>query len=133
MEYYDEYLINNFKLHFPSDGNKLLYYEPIGYDCLEIILDSGEVLIYDDHNKSVRTLPRNSEEMTEEEFRREFGYRLRRIMEYKGVIQSVLSERTNIPQYLISEYINGKRTPSSYTLNKLSIGLKCKMDDLMYK
>lgn len=128
----DVYL-ENFKLYFPSAAKQLLYYESIGYDCLEIILDTGEVLIYDDRNRSVRTLPRNSSEMTEEEFRREFGFRLRRIMEYKGVIQSELYERTGIPQCHISEYINGKRTPSSYTLNKLAKGLNCNIDDFIYK
>ena len=133
MSYLTDHMYANFKMHFPLDANKAVYYEPIGYDCLEIKLNNGGVVIYDDYNRSIRDLPGDSSEMSEAEFRREFGYRLRRIMEHKHVVQAELSERSGIAQCHISEYINGKRTPSSYTLGKLAKVLRCDINDFIYR
>ena len=132
MDSYSEMLLHNFKLHFPLDANHVVYYEPIGYGCLEIKLDTDEVLIYEDPYHSVRRLPCDSDEMTEDQFRMEFGRRLRRIMEHKGVTQLELYELTGIPQCHISGYINGKHTPSFYIINKIAKALKCPVDDLRY-
>ena len=133
MESYADMLLRNFKLHFPLDADHVVYHEPIGYGCLEIKLDTDEVLIYEDPFHAVRKLPVDSEEMNEEQFRREFGRRLRRIMEHKGVTQAELSDATGILQYMISGYINGKHTPSFYIIHKLANALKCPVDDLRYK
>lgn len=132
MGYLSEQMLENFKMNFSTDAAQIMYYEPIGYDCLEIKLMDGTTVIYDDIHRSARNLPKDSNRITEEEFRREFGYRLRRIMEYKHVSQLELSERTDIAQYLISDYINGKRTPSSYTLDKIAKALRCSVDDFRY-
>lgn len=133
MGYLSDTMIENFKIDFPRDAVQIMYYEPIGYDCLEIKLMDGTTIIYDNFNRSARNLPKDSHNITEEEFRREFGYRLRRIMEYKHITQVELSEKSGIPQCHISGYINGKRTPSSYNLDKLAKALRCSVDDFRYK
>ena len=133
MEGYENMLLRNFKLYFPLDANHIVYWEPIGYGCLEIKLDTDEVLIYEDPFHAVRKLPADSDEMTEEQFRIEFGRRLRRIMEHKGITQVELHDITGIPQCHISGYINGRHTPSFYAIHKIANALRCSIDDLRYK
>lgn len=134
-EYIDSFtgmMLQNYKLHFPLDAGHIVYYEPIGYDCLEIRLDSDEVIIFDNSTCSARRLPPDSDEMTEEQFKKEFGFRLRRILEHKGLTQMELSDATGIPQCHISGYINGKHTPSFYIMHKISKALRCSVDDFRY-
>ena len=54
------------------------------------------------------------------------------MMYIKGITQSELSNCTDIPQYLISDYIRGKRTPSFYNVDKIAKALDCSVDELRY-
>lgn len=133
MDTYESMMLENFKLYFPLQYKQMVYHEPIGFNCLEIKLMTDEVVIYDDFNKSIRGLPCDGGAMSEEEVRREFGYRLRRIMEHKHITQIDLSERTGIAQCYISGYVNGRHTPSLYIMGKLARALRCDINDFIYR
>lgn len=62
-------------------------------------------------------------EIEEIEWRKNFARRLRRRMEYIGVSQEWLSEKTGISQVTISKYLNVKATPSGYNLERIARAL----------
>lgn len=125
-------LINNFKLYFPSLAEKAVDFKEDELGYLFVRLDSGMALVYDDENNSFRVLPVNSNNMSEEEHRQEFGVRLRKLLYRKGISQEDLSLMTGIPQSRISNYIRGKYTPSFYVVDKIAKALGCSTEDLRY-
>lgn len=67
----------------------------------------------------------------EQEFRKEVGIRIRRMMRRKGMSQGDLAAATRISEQTISKYITGKVTPSSYNMNKIAIVLGCTLEDFI--
>ena len=125
-------MIDRFKLYFP-----VLYYETERYLRIDDYgltaeLKDGSVVEYDDMTISFRNLPSNSRDLTEQECRREFGMRVRKIMGRKGITQIELAERTGIQQTLLSNYMNGKTTPSFYNIDKIAKALDCSADEFRY-
>lgn len=123
--------LRNLELHYPS----------LAENADRIIERNGELIIkrkdgasvlFDEATAETRTLPIDSSTMTDEEAVREFKFRLRRIMQRKGITQTELSNETGIPQYLISNYINGKTSPSFRNVDKIARALDCSTDDLRY-
>ena len=127
----DDYVYDEFSFNFPSVAKQVLHYYHISDIELIIKLENGEVLSYENINKSLRILP-DSSSLTEEECRREFAIRLKLMMTVKGMNQNALSEATGIQQYLISDYTKGKRTPGFYNLDKIAKALNCSLDELRY-
>lgn len=128
----NDYLYKNMAMHFPflaEDGVSFL--EKENGDVI-VKLKDGRSVLYDDRDHSIRRLPENSKNMTTEECRKEFGYRLYRLMLRKGMTQTDLSNATGIQRYLISNYITGKTTPSFCNADKLAKVLDCSMDELRY-
>lgn len=110
----------------------IVSYREIDRDQLIVKFEDSTTLIFDASNKSFRFLPSNSQELTEDQCRREFGERLRKILFYKQLTQTDLSEMTGIPQCSISKYITGSATPSFYTVDRIAKALGCSADDLRY-
>ena len=75
----------------------------------------------------------NVNEITEEQEKREFAYRLRSIMRHRGIIQEDLADMTGTSQVMISRYVSGESIPSAIKLNKIAKALRCSMDDFFYK
>lgn len=126
------YIYENFKLCFPNLAEKVVKYKET--DKLEIIieLDDGRTAIYDDLNDTIRYLPVNREEMTDEDYDREFGIRLFRLMLRSGMNQPALSSKTGITQSTLSAYINGKASPTIRTAIKIAKALDCSVDELVH-
>ena len=122
----------NFTIFHSYLVDRVVSWKEIDIYLLLIELDNGEVCIYDDLYQTLKTVPKDANAMTEEECRSEFGRRLSRLMGFKRITQAELSIMTNIPQYLISKYINGKTTPSFYNVDKIAKALKCSVDELRY-
>ena len=122
----------NMKLHFPLITEHAV--EFIQDDRTSVIakLETGEAFLYDDLDKTMRKLPSNSRELTETELRREFVFRVRKIMMLKGFTQNELSEMTGISQPVLSNYLMGKNTPGFYAVDKIARALKCSVDDFRY-
>lgn len=68
----------------------------------------------------------------DEIMRREFGRRLKTLLELRGMTQNELSEETGISQVSISKYLNGKSDPSLLNVLKIARALDCSLDDLTY-
>ena len=125
-------IIDNAKLYFPLLVERGAEFCEVGNFELIIRMNNGDKFLYDDLDRSIRQLPKDSLNMTEEECKREFGMRLYKVMERKRVTQKELAELTGIHQSLISRYITGASEPSFYKVDKIAKALCCSTDDLRY-
>lgn len=75
----------------------------------------------------------NVGEITEEQEKKEFAYRLRSLMNRNRITQEKLSEELNTTQAMISRYVRGETIPSAIMLRKIAKILNCSMDDFFYK
>lgn len=129
----NEYLLKNFQMSYPHIASKVVDIHQ-GEDLeLFMTLEDGSRMAYYEYDNSVRELPKDDLFLTEEECRKEFGIRLYRIMRHKGIMQKELSELTGITQASISNYINGRMSPTFFTVDKIARALGCSIEDLRYK
>lgn len=123
--YYDDFAMMN-----QSDAKMAVkYYMDEGKNALVVVLKDGRKLSFDVYNRSTRTLP--PKDMPEERYRKEFGYRLWRLLQLKHISQLELSEKTGITPNMISRYICGKATPSGYNIHKIARALGCSNNELI--
>lgn len=125
-------VLENFKRYFPTIAADVVDVIHHTDTFVEVEVQNGIRLIYDDIDNTIRTLPIDSSGMSEDECRREFGIRLRRLMYIKGITELELSSRTSIPQSMISGYITGKNSPSFYKVDKIAKALGCSVDEFRY-
>ena len=96
-----------------KDGRKRIFDSSTGYH---------KDIFYDDIN-----------EITEEQERKEFIYRLRTFMARNNINQEELAEKIGTTQTMISRYIRGETIPNVFTVRKIAKVLNCSMDDLFYQ
>lgn len=126
------YIFENMQSYYPFLSERMVSYKKVGPYELIVKTNDGETILYDDVNHSIRRLPRDSNNMTEQEVSVEFRQRLRRLMTRQGVSQLELSELTGIPQSTISNYLTGKFLPGFYNMDKIAKALKCSIDEFRY-
>lgn len=127
-----KYIFENMQSYYPFLSERMVSYKKVGPYELIVKTNDGETILYDDVNHSIRRLPRDSNNMTEQEVSVEFRQRLRRLMTQQGVSQLELSELTGIPQSTISNYLTGKFLPGFYNMDKIAKALKCSIDEFRY-
>lgn len=99
---------------------------------LIVDMDDGSRIIYDDRIEMFRNAPVDPNKLTVDECNNEFGIRLRNILDEKKVTQKELSEMTDISTVLLSQYINGKISPSFHNVDKIAKALDLDMNELRY-
>lgn len=104
-------------------------YELTPYETV-IELRNGNVIIFDDTRKGVRLMVKDISTITETEWRRMFGYRLRILMAAKDMTQAEFAEKIGTNQTAVSCYINGRTMPGLYTVHKMAKVLECTIDEL---
>lgn len=129
--YINNSIFKNFELYFPTDAENVVECH-INGTCLTAILNNNSKIIYDDFTNTCRRLPSDPNNMTEKQIMDEFRYRLRYIMNNKGINVTDLSERTGIPQPMISNYLMGHNKPSIVKVDMIARALECSVDDLRY-
>lgn len=129
----DQYLYKAFEMYWPNIARDTVECYEVGPDELIAKLKDGRVFSYYNLHTTIRQLPTDDESLDEARCRYEFGLRLYRILERKGISQRELSERTGITQANISNYINGKVTPSFYVTDKIARAIGCSTEDLRLK
>lgn len=127
-----ETLKSNFRLYFPKIYTSIIEFVPHGkWEILGKAKD-GRIWIYDDFDQTIRYVPKDYSDLSEEECKYNFGKRLEKILYHKFISQTELSQMTGIPQPQISNYIRGKTSPTYYNLHKIATALNCSMDELRY-
>lgn len=129
---FHEYIFENFKRYFPSIAEKTVHWYPSGRHEITVRLNDRSKVYFNDLTKGVRRVPEydDSEKMSEEEWRDRFGTKLADVINDKGISQRDLAEAIGVSTIMISKYINGKTSPSSYTLSKLAKVLECTVSEL---
>lgn len=127
-----QYFIDNFTMHFPLVARNAVDWEECSTFGLIITMNDGSHVFYNDIDNSIRNLPDDREHMSEIEFRRVFSDRLYNLLIRKHMTQNDLAELTGIPQPAISSYINGRRTPSFFTIDKIAKALGCSVDEFRW-
>ena len=125
-------IIENLGRYFPFIKRDAVEYIHTGKFEVIAVMEDGEKVLYDDIDHTIRTLPSDSSELTEDQFRYEFGRRLEKYMIRNGITQEELSERTGIHRTMISQYINYRHTPSFYVVDKIAKALGCSIDEFRY-
>ena len=95
------------------DGRKIMFDRYTGYH---------RYVFYDDVNQ-----------LTEEQEKREFAYRLRSLMGRRGIGQEELAAMIGTSQTMISHYVSGKFMPNAIILRKIAKALNYSMDDFFYR
>lgn len=103
------------------------------WDLLIIFRDGKKVMFdrFTGYHKNI--FYNNINEITEEQEKKEFAYRLRSLMGRKMITQEQLAEMINVTQAMISKYVRGESIPSIMILRKIAKVLGCSMDDFFYR
>lgn len=101
---------------------------------LLIVFKNGRKVVYDRFTKYFKDVFYNDiNELTEEQEKKEFAYRLRSLMGRNEITQEELADIINTSQVMISRYVRGENIPSAIVLRKMAKALNCSMDDFFYK
>ena len=127
-------LLDAFELHFPNIAEHVLDWYPSGRHEITLKLDDYTKIVYDNIDNSIRTIfpagEADTDEIPEEAWRQEFGIKLTRKMAQAGLDQNQLAELTGISKCSLSKSMNGKTSPSSYSLLRLARALNCTVSEL---
>lgn len=118
--------------YFPELLDEIESYKDLKYAEVILYLKDGSVLRFDGIENRLKRLPSNMDDMTDEEYKVEFGLRLRRAMAFNRINQDELSYRTGIAQPAISRYITGKTLPTVRILHRITRAIGCTAEDLYY-
>lgn len=133
MDSYLDSVFETFRLYWPLEADSAVNWYIYAKTLLVVELDSGEKILFDPIEKSLRYIRRNAEEenLDEKRWRYEFSQRLRLQMRNKGITQADLCHATGLTQATISHYMTGKRVPTLYIAKKIAETLSCTTEDLM--
>lgn len=131
MTFWDR-IYNEFEVLFPSYAKDVVDWYPSGRMEIVIRLESGDKYIYDHTTKSLYSTGQTTiTDVTEDEWKEDFAKLLSKAMRVKNMSQCELSELSGISQVTISNYVNGKRSPSVYIIAKLASALQCSVYELI--
>lgn len=126
-----DYLLERFEIWFPTIFGKCERFLVLNQWEILGEYENGQVWIYDDYDNSIRAV-RRYDNIDEESYRFELGFKLRRALVHNGMSQFELSEAIGASQAIISKYITGKATPSFYIMDKIAKALDCSLDYFRY-
>lgn len=126
-----EYLLKNFELYFPATFSKTISYKIVD-ELVYAELNDGTIVRYDDLRNSIKTVKRIDMDLTEQQSRIELSRRIYNRMRRMGMTQYELAAMTGLSEVTISKYMNGKTSPTYFSLSKIAKALKCTLDDLVY-
>ena len=117
-------LFDNFEKEFPLLTNDIAKTIGLSDHTMEVYYKDGSVGIYDQLLHSFRYIPRKTrQQMTESRWRIELGHKIYRTMMERGMLMSELSDISGISYSSLSKYINGHKSPGSYTLKRIATSL----------
>lgn len=122
--------VQRFKLHYPLLANHVheFCYDPDLDELIFIVNNDESLWCYEDVNNAVHCISNNCKNVSDDEYRKEFGRRLKKIMLKEQVTQDELTEKTGITQCMISKYINGISVPSFTNAVKIANALHYSVD-----
>lgn len=117
-------LFDSFEKEFPLLTRDITKTIGLSDHTMEVYYEDGSVGIYDQLLHSFRYIPRKArQQMTESRWRIELGHKIYRTMMERGMLMSELSDISGITYSSLSRYINGHKSPGSYTLKRIATAL----------
>ena len=127
----NEYMLQNYIDYFHPRFDEIEDIQEINKCELLIIKTDGTRYIFNDVMSSIRRLPADPDDMTDEQVVFEFMQRFRSMRILRAYNISDLHELTGISMSTLSRYDNGETTPTVINLRKLAKALKCSPSDLI--
>lgn len=127
----NEYMLQNYIAYFHPNFDEIEDIREINKCELLIIKTDGTRYIFNDVMSSIRRLPSDPDNMTDEQVAFEFMQRFRSMRILRAYNISDLHELTGISMSTLSRYDNGETTPTVINLRKLAKALKCSPSDLI--
>lgn len=127
-----DYMYKNAKMYYPSMINEAVEYGCINDHEIVFIFEDGSRVIYDDFDKTIRSITNVNSTPTADQYKKDFSIRLHRLLCYKGISQQELADLIGVDQSIISKYMRGTHAPSLYTACAIAKALNCSLNDLVY-
>lgn len=127
----NKYMLQNYIDYFRPRFDEIEDIQEINKCEILIIKKDGSRYIFNDVMSSIRRLPADPDNMTDEQVAFEFMQRFRSMRILRAYNISDLHELTGISVSTLSRYDNGETTPTVINLRKLSKALKCSPSDLI--
>lgn len=127
----NEYMLQNYIAYFHPNFDEIEDIREINKCELLIIKTDGTRYIFNDAMSSIRRLPSDPDNVTDEQVAFEFMQRFRSMRILRAYNISDLHELTGISMSTLSRYDNGETTPTVINLRKLSKALNCSPSDLI--
>lgn len=128
-------MFNEFASLYPNEAEKVIDWYPSGRFLITVRLSDGSRLKYNMFEKSIRYYVRADEDereyMNEDEWRKEFGTRLRDLLKLKGITNAALARIINTHPNMITKYIRGESLPNTYMMALIARTLNCSVSDLI--
>ena len=128
-----EKILEEFCITHSYFAAKIVDWYPSGRMEITVMLMDGTKLTYDYLDKTIRFLNNfeDNELLSEENWMREFSFRLAKKMRQKRITQEELSETTGLSKPTISKYVNGRSIPNAYIARKIALVLECSVSELI--
>lgn len=131
IDMYNRFFESNRKIAYDVED-----WYSISNDTLVLHTRFGDTYTYEDKKKKITRVLKPEDKvlgiMTEDDWRKEFATVLRKKLKKKGMKTYILAEKTGLSRFAISNYLNAKRTPSSYNLVLIADALGCLVSELTY-
>lgn len=127
-----EMIIHSYKNYFPNFYSQTVECRPSGRHCILVTLNDGSKMEFNSFDNSIRDVSKyyDRRSVDETSWRKEFGRKLYRAIVDKGITQEALADTLGISRQMLSRYVTGNSTPSSYNLARLSEILDCDVREL---
>lgn len=127
-----KFLKNKVQTYYSYITDRAVDYEKVDEYTLIVYTNNDRKYLYDLITNTIRMLPADINNQTDDEFAYEFSLRLQKIMLLNHMGQTELAEATGISQSMISRYILRKSYPDFRNVDKIARALNCSLDDLRY-
>lgn len=128
-EFNIKYFIDHHPMIKEDEIESYMYVSP--YDIF-IKFKDGRKFIYDQNENYLRPVYYKNNNLTEEEFKKEFSYRLRTYMARHFITQEFMAEKLNTTQVMFSRYCKGLVIPSLYRIQIIADILHYPLESFFY-
>ena len=124
-----EYFLNHHPMINEDEIESYMYVSP--YDVF-IKFRDGRKYIYEQLENYLRPVYLKNNMITEEQFKKEFSYRLRTYMNRHYISQEEMAKQIGTSQTMLYRYCNGLVLPSIYKIQLIANVLKYPLESFFY-
>lgn len=124
-----EYFLSHHQMIHEYEIESYMYVSP--YDIF-IKFVNGNKFIYDQSNNYLRPIYFKSNHLSEEEFKKEFSYRLTTYMNRHYISQKEMAEKIGVGCVMMNRYCNGLVIPNIYRIQLMAEILKYPLESFFY-